>query len=962
MTTPGVFEILWAMLCEPPVWMTICWLSLFTYYDLFSYFAPVLAIVLPFLEPETGPRPVQVQITEQSPPAPVSVTAPSLSEPVQVQHVEQLPTVQPFDTASEIAKMKEDVLTFVEESVEKSVQDSVALSFEHVVKPSIKEYLTQELRQVAAQMSDMSALVQGQFPTSMRDAITKVVTTQFNAMVAKFKEEILNKVIMGSKCTEENAVRALQSKVNDHDKDIDGITATLERIAESDKAPRDDTDKFDRLEALVTQQGDTITSLSNPIDSLTVTNSIATSSLSKLQIALDGQAAQLEELPKLAADLAACRAELTTTQETASALDTKVNELTSKLDAENGRVNDIWQACGVFRHKIDQIEGYLQHHGASVSQDRLKKIEAALPKEERLKKIEAALPQLTKLSQLDGRLTVVELKPDASVALLPKLATFESKIHNLGTKVDACEAGVAQLAERPENSLAAPEPKVDVSPELVSKLEAAESNIEDLRARLDKCETELPQQVVQLEARVTAQEAKVDPTPPLVSKLEATESHIGDLAARMSSCETEVTQKVGELQSRIEAQEAKVDPAPQLVSKFEVVESHIGDLAARMSSCETEVTQKVGQLESVIASQQSGPDTTSSLLPKLATFEANVNDLAVRISNCEGRVPEVRLRTFGNDIQDLDMRMNNCENGVFEARKGLHNSLDAVNALERKVDDEIKRGDKHAKYLQDDCDRLDDHREDINKLLQAADRHTASPVSNEPPINPGWASPSLSAAISNPGELPNFAADLGDGPSSPHGSEDSFSARMAAAARDLASPDFIDPYDPTMPDMSDFLSAYTGNPVAVTQTPDSPVYTAFEDEDNAAARYPYNIIEEPYFIAGSVAGTPGPASGPTSGGTSGGASGASGGTPGTPGAAFGFGASFRGTPGTPGAAFGGAAFGGAAFEAAPVGPSIAVSGPSVAATTIHSVQDTTLTDADAPDSDLSSVDSNFIDP
>lgn len=158
-----------------------------------------------------------------------------------------------------------------------------AIRLKGEISKIVEDCVANELRHSDNHIAEITSTLQGRLPTTLRRAISALVTSLVKTTIHKANDDLLNKMIIGTVCPEENAVRALQEKVDGLDRFVHG--------------PSECESKLNQLESTIKEQNETISELTKMVDTLVSANTVNENNLSKLQATVDNQA--LPELNEL---------------------------------------------------------------------------------------------------------------------------------------------------------------------------------------------------------------------------------------------------------------------------------------------------------------------------------------------------------------------------------------------------------------------------------------------------------------------------------------------------------------------------------------------------------------------------------------------------------------------------------------------------------------------------------------
>jgi predicted nucleic acid-binding Zn-ribbon protein len=299
------------------------------------------------------------------------------------------------------------------------------------------------------------------------------LTSIIKAKIHRANDDLLSKIVIGTVCPEENAVRALQERV-------DGLDRLVHGSSESDSEPN-------QLESTIKQQNKTISGLTKMVNTLMSANDVSQKNLSKLQATVDNQALQVANIPKIMADISSYEtnskdiampdAQPTVDTEIITAIETKIHALETSLESANTSID---AQTSAFENRIEQIE------------DSVKKVTTTdrntLPSNDRVKKIEATLFESTgiirQVEVLDNRIRAQECLPRVPPSLPTKLRALESNIEDLGARMNNCENVVTDVLQNYHRSLDAIDGVKLTVQESVEGLNAVRAQIEEMRKHI----------------------------------------------------------------------------------------------------------------------------------------------------------------------------------------------------------------------------------------------------------------------------------------------------------------------------------------------------------------------------------------------------------------------------------------------------------------------------------------------
>ena len=297
-------------------------------------------------------------------------------------------------------------------------------------------------------MHNMESLFQGQLPTSLCKTIANFVSLTTRAAIERVNQEMLNKVALSTTNSDKDLMLELQDQAKDHGAalvSLFGLRAEVQRLRTETKQ------HIDRLESTVSQQAETIVTLTSTIHTLTIANTATQEHLCRLQTVVDNQATQLQSLSKISANVNELEAKFKTFTEpngqskaiisTLSVIQDKLREHDTELESARTNIDMLFTTNEDFENRIGKIED--DGTGVSSTHSTTSDLEV------KTGNIETALAELTNKSDqfgmLDDRLKVLEAVPPPPSTLRKQLKNLGSGIDDLAARMDNCENGVTEL-------------------------------------------------------------------------------------------------------------------------------------------------------------------------------------------------------------------------------------------------------------------------------------------------------------------------------------------------------------------------------------------------------------------------------------------------------------------------------------------------------------------------------------
>jgi hypothetical protein len=248
------------------------------------------------------------------------------------------------------------------------------------------------------------------------------VTSIVKARIHRANDELLGKMVIGTVCPEENAVRALQERV-------DGLDRLVHGSSKSDS----------QLESTIKQQNETISGLTKMVNTLMSANDVNQKSLSELQATVDNQALQVANIPKIMADIKSYET---------NSKDVAMPDARSTVDIE---------IITAIETKIHALETSLESANTSID---------------------------AQISAFDNRIKTQECLPRVPPSLSTKLRALEANIEDLGARMNNCENAVTDVRQNYHRSLDAIDGVKLTVQASAEGLDAVRTQIEDMRKHI----------------------------------------------------------------------------------------------------------------------------------------------------------------------------------------------------------------------------------------------------------------------------------------------------------------------------------------------------------------------------------------------------------------------------------------------------------------------------------------------
>jgi chromosome segregation ATPase len=370
-----------------------------------------------------------------------------------------------------------------------------AIRLKGEISKIVKDCVANELRHSDNHIAEITSTLQGRLPITLRRAISALVTSLVKTTIHKANDDLLNKMIIGTVCPEENAVRALQEKVDGLDRFVHGpsecesklnqlestikeqnetiseLTKMVDTLVSANTVNENNLSKLqatvddqalpelNELETTIKEQNKTIFALTETINTLISANTANENNFSKLHATVDHQALQVANIPKIMADVSTCESNLknlaspdaqpTVDTEIITAIETKVHALETALASANTSIDGLTSADLDLGNRIEQINDSVEEVKTT---DR-----SSLASNDRVEKIEIALSELTRIPPqvkvLEDRIRAQEAIPPAPSSLATTLRALESNIEDLGARMNNCENGVTKGLQSYHGSL-----------------------------------------------------------------------------------------------------------------------------------------------------------------------------------------------------------------------------------------------------------------------------------------------------------------------------------------------------------------------------------------------------------------------------------------------------------------------------------------------------------------------------
>ncbi|KAG9199339.1 hypothetical protein G6514_008595 [Epicoccum nigrum] len=358
-----------------------------------------------------------------------------------------------------------------------------AIRLKGEISKIVKDCVANELRHSDNHIAEITSTLQGRLPTTLRRAISASVTSLVKTTIHKANDDLLNKMIIGTVCLEENAVRVLQEKVDGLDRSVHG--------------PPECESKLNQLESTIKEQNGTISELTKMVDTLMSANTVNENNFLKLHATVDHQALQVANIPKIMADVSTCESNLkdlaspdaqpTVDTEIITAIETKVHALETALASANTSIDGLTSADLDLGNRIEQIND---------SVEKVKTTDwSSLASNDRVEKIEIALSELTRIPPqvkvLEDRIRAQEAIPPAPSSLATTLRALESNIEDLGARMNNCGNGVTEGRQSYHGSLDTIDSVKRTAQQSAEGLDAVRAQIEKIRKHIDVIDDDL---------------------------------------------------------------------------------------------------------------------------------------------------------------------------------------------------------------------------------------------------------------------------------------------------------------------------------------------------------------------------------------------------------------------------------------------------------------------------------------